>query len=367
MKLFGAIVALCFVVFSIALYFRFFYQASKQDHVVFQPYSVSPIKQIVSYTPQLATVDAIFSKNHSWIATLSADHIRVLTATGDVIPARSVNYGVVRRDNSLWPYEKVVSFFKENKSDVVFINLETPLITNCTPTVEGMSFCGDARNIEGLQYIGVTVANLANNHAGNRGIVGIKKTADLLNSADILVTGTSSAVFKDVKGVRFAFLGFNDIGGKEEGISWADKDNISSQIHDVRAKADIVIVTFHWGTEYQSQPDKMQVALGHLAVAMGADLVIGNHPHWIQPIEFYKGKLITYAHGNFVFDQMWSLKTRQGVVGRYIFYDKTLIDVEYFPVEIQDYGQPHFLTGEEKTKIISDMQNQSLLLREHMR
>ena len=99
--------------------------------------------------------------------------------------------------------------------------------------------------------------------------------------------------------------------------------------------------------------------LGHFTIDSGADLVIGNHPHWIQPIEIYKGKLITYAHGNFVFDQEWSLKTKQGVVGKYTFYDNQLVDVEFLPIQIENYGQPFFLAGQAKKSILESMKIQS--------
>jgi poly-gamma-glutamate synthesis protein (capsule biosynthesis protein) len=166
-----------------------------------------------------------------------------------------------------------------------------------------------------------------------------------------------------VRGTTFAFLGYNDIGTKQEGISWADETTIKNDIANARKNADVVVVMYHWGIEYRDQPDGRQKYLGHLTIDAGADLVIGNHPHWIQPIEFYKGKLITYAHGNFVFDQEWSLKTKQGVVGKYTFYDNSLVDVEYFPVLIENYGQPTFLTGDEKKMILDDMKKQSTILK----
>jgi poly-gamma-glutamate synthesis protein (capsule biosynthesis protein) len=333
--------------------------------------SLSPQNSIVQYeTPPkklsfpYPTLNTIFSSNHSWIATLSADHIRSITATGDVIPARSVNYNVVRFNNPLWPYEKVKPILEKKKTDITFINLETPLIKNCLATVEGMIFCGTDRNIKGLKAIGVTIASLANNHAGNHGENGVNQTVKLLEDNDIMVTGINGPVYKDIRGITFAFLGFNDITKPQPGIENATNSAIKKQITQAKKEADIVVVTFHWGVEYRDQPDEDQKRLGHLAIDSGADLVIGNHPHWIQPIEFYKNKLITYAHGNFIFDQMWSQKTREGVIGRYIFYDKQLIDVEYLPLQINDYGQAQFLEGKRADTILEDMKKQSVLLRE---
>ncbi len=257
--------------------------------------------------------------------------LRTIIATGDIIPARSVNYQTVTRNDFKWPYLKTADLLK--KADITFINLETPLLSKCPLTQEGMIFCGDARNIEGLVYAGIDIVNLANNHAGNYGKEGIDSTINLLNANNIAVTGIDGATILDIKGLKFAFLGYN-------ALSDLDEEKIKSEISMAKNKADIVVVAFHWGTEYTSEPDERQKYLGHLAIDSGADLIIGNHPHWIQSVEKYKGKHITYAHGNFIFDQEWSQKTKEGVVGKYTFKDKELINVEFFPVQINDYGQP---------------------------
>jgi poly-gamma-glutamate synthesis protein (capsule biosynthesis protein) len=120
-----------------------------------------------------------------------------------------------------------------------------------------------------------------------------------------------------------------------------------------------VVVTFHWGTEYTSQPSAQTIAIAHDAIDTGADLIIGNHPHWIQPVEIYKGKVITYAHGNFVFDQMWSMETRHGVVGKYTFYNNKIVDVQFIPVQIDNYGQPYVLDGTAKESILTNMYAQA--------
>lgn len=359
------IIAVVFVVFIGVLgiiFYAFSVKRTSLNKLALQTNVNAPLTAKNEYGAKHPTIDSVFMEDHSWIATLSAQRVRTLIATGDVIPARVVNFKVVQKNNSLWPYEKVKSFFDSQKKDIVFINLETPLTPNCEPTMEGMNFCSDERNIKGLTSIGVTVASLANNHAGNKGLEGIQNTTSLLAINTILVTGTKDPVYKDIRGIRFAFLGYNDIGHKEQGISWASEDRIRNDIKEARQKADIVVVAFHWGIEYQSQPDQRQIHLGHVSIDAGADLVIGNHPHWIQAIEFYKDKLIAYAHGNFVFDQMWSQKTREGVVGKYAFYDNQLVDVEYFPLQIQDFGQPYFLEGERKKQIFTEMLYESQIL-----
>ena len=121
----------------------------------------------------------------------------------------------------------------------------------------------------------------------------------------------------------------------------------------------IVVVQFHWGEEYQPLPvaapglaPDNPVQIGHLAIDDGADVVVGNHPHWIQPVEVYKGKLITYAHGNFIFDQTWSVDTMQGVVGTYTFYDDKLIAASWKPVQIVGWGQPTWMADAPAVKAL---------------
>jgi len=266
------------------------------------------------------------------------------------------------KNNFLWSYEKTAGILQD--ADLTLVNLETPLFEGCLPTQQGMSFCGSAQNISGLQFAGVDIVSLANNHAGNYGLEGIDKTTKLLDQSGIKVTGSFGPTYMEVRGMKLAFLGYNEIGHKEPGISWAEDEKIKQETSEAKSKADIVVVTFHWGTEYVSQPTKRQKELAHLAVDSGADLIIGNHPHWIQPVEIYKDKIITYAHGNFIFDQMWSEKTREGVLGKYTFYSKQLIDVHFFPVLIDDFGQPHFLEGEEKKRILEEIKDASFKLAE---
>jgi len=176
-----------------------------------------------------------------------------------------------------------------------------------------MIFCGNSQHIEGLVYVGVDVVSLPNNHAGNYQKTGVEQTVALLKNEniDVMRTVQQNRVIRNIRGVKFAFLGFNDIEKLDNGVANADFNEIRKQIENAREQADVIIVTYYWGIEYRAQPDERQIVLGHFTIDQGADIVIGNHPHWIQPIEIYKGKLITYAHGNFIFDQMWSEETKK--------------------------------------------------------
>lgn len=315
----------------------------------------------IEYIANMPTVENIFGFDHSWIATLSAERVRKVLITGDIIPARAVNHGVSIRNNPLWPYEKVADTIRSQAADVIFANLETPLIKQCPITQVGMIFCGSDRNVEGLKYIGVDVTSLANNHAANYGVDAVSETITTLQQNGIDVTGINGPLYKDIRGIKFAFLGYNDISVPQPGLANADEALIASEVKKAKANADIVIVMYHWGVEYRAQPDERQIYLAHYTIDQGADFVLSNHPHWIQPVEFYKEKLIMYAHGNFIFDQMWSQKTREGVLGVYTFYDKQLVDVYFLPLQINDYGQAVFLSGTEQQRILDEMKKESLL------
>lgn len=311
------------------------------------------------YEPQAPTLEKIFSDDHNWVATLSGQKITTLVTTGDVMFGRNVNYQAVSEKNFTRLFEKTAAVLKS--ADISFINLESPLVKNCPVTRSGMTFCGDIRHLEGLTFAGIDVVNLANNHSGNYGALGINNTVNLLKNTGILATGNQQTVFKETKGLRFAFLGYNDFGSPA-GISQAINEKIWQEIETAKKESDAVIVAFHWGEEYTPQPSQRQQELAHLAIDSGADLIIGNHPHWIQPVEIYKDKLIVYSHGNFIFDQSWSEKTSQGIIGRFIFYDRKLIDAEFLPVEIEHFGQSSFALEEKKDLILKEMKKETLKL-----
>jgi poly-gamma-glutamate synthesis protein (capsule biosynthesis protein) len=318
--------------------------------------SASPVPT-PSPTPPPLTIGGLFHPG----APFSTDpaHVRTMIATGDIIPARLVDYYATQKNDFLWPFRPTADYVKN--ADVTFGNLESPLFAGCKLSTGGLTFCGDARFVSGLQLDGIDVVNLANNHTNNFGAQGINATVDLLNKNGIQSTGLGPPAIVDVRGLKFAFLGYNGVGLP------VDRNAMQQGIAFARQQADVVVVQFHWGKEYERQPipdpgvptPDDPVEIGHMAIDAGADIVIGNHPHWYQPIEIYKGKLITYAHGNFVFDQMWSEETREGVIGTYTFYDNKLIAASWKPIRIYDYGQPRFEDATYDQKVLGTMEQAS--------
>jgi poly-gamma-glutamate synthesis protein (capsule biosynthesis protein) len=284
-------------------------------------------------------------------------NVRTLLVTGDVIPARGVNYFATTRHDFLWPFRPTASYVRD--ADITYINLESPLFQGCpVSAASSFTFCGDARFVDGLTLMGAKVANLANNHLTNYGAEGVTLTDKLLQQHGIQTSGLGPVAVIDVRGIKFGFIGFNGIGRA------IDRTALQQGIARARQLADIVVVQFHWGKEYERQPlpdphvptPDNPVEIGHDAIDWGADIVIGNHPHWYQGIEIYHGKLITYAHGNFVFDQMWSEETREGVIGTYTFYGTQLVAASWNPVRIYDYGQPVFMNAKDSAAALQTME-----------
>ncbi len=276
-----------------------------------------------------------------------------LVVTGDVLLAREVNYQALQKKDFQWPWYMTADILRQ--ADIALINLETPLVQDCPVTRSGMIFCGDPQNVTGLSWSGIDVASLANNHALNHGVEGVEQTTRFLEDINVLPSGVlregqthQTPTIVERNGITFAFLSYTDLGVTAGAIAKSEPEVIKNDIELAQQQADVVIPFFHWGEEYQSQPTARQTLLAHVAIEAGADLVIGNHPHWYQALEIYQGVPIAYSHGNFIFDQMWSMETRLGMVGRYTFSDKTLSKIEFVPIQIEDYGQPFFLEGQEK-------------------
>jgi poly-gamma-glutamate synthesis protein (capsule biosynthesis protein) len=293
----------------------------------------------------------------TYVVPADPSRIRTLLVTGDVIPARGVNYFATQRHDFLWPFRPTAAYTKN--ADVTDINLESPLFAGCpVDPNSGFTFCGDARFVDGLTLMGAKVVNLANNHTSNYGAQGINLTTQLLTQHGMQVSGLGPVAVVDVRGIKFGFIGFNGVGRA------IDKTALKAEIEAARQQADIVVVQFHWGKEYERQPmadphvptPDDPVVIGHDAIDWGADIVIGNHPHWYQGIEIYHGKLITYAHGNFVFDQMWSEETREGVIGTYTFNGTQLVAATWKAYRIYDYGQPVFMNAQDDATALQTME-----------
>jgi poly-gamma-glutamate capsule biosynthesis protein CapA/YwtB (metallophosphatase superfamily) len=305
------------------------------------------------------TLDGIFPPRDLGSLGLDPSRVRTLIATGDVIPARYTDV-TIRGLNDDFGYTVAATRDITSDADITVVNLEAPLVAFCPYHDSGFTFCGRPGFIGALAVAGVDVVTLENNHITNYGPQGVAETQDHLDAAGLAWADREDPAIIDVDGVTFGFVAFNGVG---EAI---DREAMKERISSLAEQVDVVAVSYHWGAEYVTLPATAPgvapddpIEIGRLAVDAGADLVIGNHPHWVQGVELYNGGFIAYAHGNFIFDQMWSYETRVGVIGKYTFYDDELIGVDFTPVLIENYAQPVPLTGQERQAVLDTMREAS--------
>ena len=252
---------------------------------------------------------------------------------GDVMLGRTVMTKSLDLKDSAYPFRKVAGRLAE--ADFVFVNLENPIIENCPSTSTGLKFCTDPKLTSGLKLAGVNVVTLANNHAADYGKEGIEKTVEFLKKEGIEAVGLGNLVVKEKKGIKFGFLGFNFVGK-------TPKDEDFRLVSDSDKKVEILVVGVHWGEEYEDKANKFQREWAKRLVEAGADVVVGHHPHWVQDSESTNGKPVYYSLGNFVFDQMWSEKTKEGLLIKLTFRDGVLVDEEKLPIYMSNWAQPEF-------------------------
>ncbi|MBI4098386.1 MAG: CapA family protein [Candidatus Levybacteria bacterium] len=280
----------------------------------------------------------------------TAESYLTLISTGDIGLVRDVNYKIIQAKDPSYPFLKIADYLKDG--DLTVGNLEGPLIDNCPIIREGFTFCGQSSNASGLTYAGIDAMNLANNHSTNFGLSGLEESEKILRSNGIVPFGSDKNIeYLKIRDKKIALIGFVELGNSWGGLNNATGENVSELVRTARQNADIVITSFHWGIEYTRKPTENQVALAHLAIDSGADIVLGNHPHWIQTTEVYKGKFISYAQGNTVFDQDWSQETKEGVLYKFVYRNGVFEKIGEKYTIIEDNVQPRFATEEEILKI----------------
>ena len=206
-------------------------------------------------------------------------------------------------------------------SDIAIGNYETTTNPNL-PYAGFPRFNAPAAYLRDIKNTGFDIVSTANNHSMDTELEGVLSTMDKAKEAGLDYVGsfkdkTEKILYKEVKGLKFAFLAYTyGCNGREnlvipreevENLSYlTDEEQIKKDIKMAKAQgADFIVIYPHWGVEYQSMPNEAQISLGRKMIDWGADLVIGNHPHVVEPVEIYETKdgregLIAYALGNFI-------------------------------------------------------------------
>ncbi len=243
-----------------------------------------------------------------------------LVAVGDILMHQDVKRAAAEAPggfSDLWA--DLLPLFRG--ADVVFGNLETPVAPVSGRPGKPFQFNAPADLPPALRASGFTVLSTANNHAFDQGRKGVRETLARLRQAQLMAVGSGedrsraeALQIVERNGLKVAFLGFTDVfnlnldrGAAEPWVRPFDLEAALAAVREARAKADIVVVSIHWGQEDQHQPTKRQRDIARKLVEAGCDLLLGHHPHVLQPLEWMtvngRPALVAYSLGNFISNQ----------------------------------------------------------------
>lgn len=255
-----------------------------------------------------------------------------LSAVGDVLMHGAVKDAAADHrtpsdpDGFSWLWAPVADLL--GASDLTFANLETPVAPRAGHGTKSFVFNAPPTVPVALRRAGVKLVSVANNHAFDQGRKGFEETLAEVAAAGLLEVGAgeegreAGPRFVEVNGLRLAFLGYAQFFNQDGNAcpaatkggppclraSVLDPDRAVEDVRRAAAAADAVVVSLHWGEEYHQSPREEDVLLAHRLAEAGALLVLGHHPHVLQPIELYpcsdgRLALIAYSLGNFISNQ----------------------------------------------------------------
>ncbi len=283
-----------------------------------------------------------------------------LLFTGDIMLDRGVKHMVkTHGEDYTFPLIKIKEVL--SKADLLFGNLESMISDKGRDVGGKYSFRAEPEAMESLVFGGFDIVTLANNHTFDWGRVAFEDTMQRLTDSNILYTGAgfnkeeahSPTIITIEDDLTVGFLGYTEFlfpsamaTEERSGVTVLSEDNMKQDIENAKEEVDILVVTFHYGTEYQKQPNYNQRKWSESAVDFGADLVIGHHPHVTQPVEVYNEKYIAYSLGNFIFDQYFSEETMKGFMLEVKVIDNEISEVYKIHYRLNEFYQPEFVEKE---------------------
>jgi poly-gamma-glutamate capsule biosynthesis protein CapA/YwtB (metallophosphatase superfamily) len=289
-----------------------------------------------------------------------------ISAVGDMLFDRQVKK-LIELKGGAYPLSAVAERLRT--ADVTIGNLESMIASSGSPNqAKDVVFRGHPAAIEGLKLAGFDAIALANNHTMDYGPQPLLDTIATLDAAGIGYAGAGAnlaAAWKPATierdGATVAFFSFTHIlpagflaTDDSPGVASGKMDMtlIEDAVRKAKETHDYVIVSFHWGVEYQDYANADQVDKAHRTIDAGADMVLSHHPHVIQGVEMYKDRLIAYSLGDFVFDH-YSRKTGEAFILEAELGPHGVANAVAVPVYLDDvYGRPEYVYGSEAKVIL---------------
>ncbi len=243
-----------------------------------------------------------------------------VVAVGDILMHQDVKRAAELDPNgfpSLW--SDLIPLFQG--ADLAFGNLETPIAPQTGRPGVPFQFNAPETLPAALRASGFTVLATANNHAFDQGSRGVRETLERLRAERLVAIGSGEdraqaerLQILEHQGIKVAFLGFTDLfnldlnrRASEPWVRPLDLEPALLAVREARGQADLVVVSLHWGNEYQHTPTRRQKDIARALVEAGCDLILGHHPHVLQPVEVLESggrrALVAYSLGNFISNQ----------------------------------------------------------------
>jgi poly-gamma-glutamate synthesis protein (capsule biosynthesis protein) len=279
-----------------------------------------------------------------------------------------------REDEARYPFRNIAPVLRE--ADIAFANLETPLSDNAR---HSGAFRTPTAFADGLRWAGIDVVSTANNHALDAEGQGVLDTRDVLWRAGVGAVGTGRDLADARKpfilernGMKVGFLGYAQFVNAgtsafaqedRSGVAPLDPFIIEEDIRALRDQVDYVVVSFHWNIENSQDTHPDARAFAHRVIDAGADVILGHHPHVPRGVEVYKGKVIFYSLGNFIFGHnhdYWM----NNYLARLTLTPSGIPEVEILPISgrANNLSQPLLLEGAEADALLKDIQARTRLL-----
>ena len=256
---------------------------------------------------------------------------------GDVIPHEAVKQAAAAAGDGEQGWAAQFSDVSDvfEGADFGFVNLETPVAPENSHGTKAFLFDVPVELPEALKASGIKIVSFANNHVMDQGWAGFTESREHLKEVGLLFAGTADnaatawqPVITEANGIKVGWLGmtrwlngnrnpdkddqphvnFYPYPGESNGAPGADEATVLAAVKAARAQCDLLVVSVHWGIEYATAPRPEDVDLAHKMLEAGATVIVGGHPHVLQPIETYQTQdgrdtVIFYSMGNFLSNQ----------------------------------------------------------------
>lgn len=305
--------------------------------------------------PSIAETTSYIDGNFS-IGAKAPDDTATILAFGDMMLDRNVRKAINAHDAE-YPFLPIKRLLMGN--DIVVANAEGPFTSHTSKTLNilngPLTFTFDPALLPTLKKLGFTLFSQANNHTLNFKKQGLEDSERAIEKTGLNWFGDPlnenlHSFTTTIRGQKIAFVGYHE-------FAYQGFTTVLAEIRALKKSGNFVIVYPHWGMEYNRDATATQIQTAHAFVDAGADAVIGSHPHVIEPIEIYKNKAIFYSLGNFIFDQDFSQRTREGLaLGIALTPQK--VSYYLFPMDIQN-AQASLMVYDKRSTVLSDIAGHS--------